>query len=131
MWHANVFALIDQSAAHTLRYLTMTNANVDAPVYSDVLVDRDSIQIHVSVNAQSQDLHVQIIRNLTMWHANVSVRISQSAAHTLKYLTMTNADVDVPLYSDALVGNGLIHVHVDVSVLNQELSVPMFRTLMM
>ena len=150
MWHANVSALIDQIAAHTHKFLTMIPVNVAALGLFNVLVDRDSIQIHVSVNAQSQDLHALMIRNLMMWHANVSVRIDQSAAHTLRYLTMINAGVSAPIYSDAqvdrdsiqihvsavaprytdaLVDNGLIHIHVNVSVLNQELSVPMIKTL--
>ena len=143
---------IDQIAAHTLRFLTTTNADVAAPVYSGALEDRDSIQIHVSVNAQSQDLHVLTIKNLMMWHANVSVRIGRIAALIHRYLTMINVDVDAPIYSDvqvvrdsiqirvsaaaprytvALVDNGLIHIHVNVSVLNQELSVPMIKTLTM
>ena len=94
-------------------------------------MDRDSIQIRVNVNAQSLDLHALMIRHSIMWHANVFALIDQSTVPILRYSTMINVDVDAPIYSDALVDSGLIHVHVDVSVLNQKLSVLMLRSLMM
>ena len=124
-------AQIDQSSAPTLKYLTMINADVDVPVYSDVPVGKSLIQTHADVSALNQSLHALMIRNLMILHANVSARIDQSAAPTLKYLTMTNADVNAPVYSDVLVGNGSIHVHVNVSVLSQGQSALTIRTLMM
>ena len=124
-------APIVQSGAPTLKYLTMVNADVDAPVYSDVLVGKSSIQIHADVSALDQSLHVPMIRNLMTLHANVSAQIDQSGAPTLKYLTMINADVDAPVYSDVLVGKSSIQIHADVSALDQSLHVLMIRNLMM
>ena len=66
MWHANVFALIGQQDAPTLKFLIMIPVNVAVLGLFDVQVDRDSIQIHVNVNAQNQDLHALMIRNLMM-----------------------------------------------------------------
>jgi hypothetical protein len=42
---------------------------------------------------------------------------------------MILADAVAPRYTDALVGSGLIHAHVDVSVLNQDFHVPWLKNL--
>ena len=131
MWHANASALIDQIAALTLRYLTMINVDVDAPVYSDVPVDRDLIQVRVSVNAQNRDLHVLMIRNSTMWHANVSVRIDQQDAFTHKFLITIPVNVVAQLYSDVPADRGSIQIHVSVNAQSLYLHALMIRNLMM
>ena len=91
-------AQIDQQDVHIHKFLTMIPVNVAARGLFDVQVDRGSIQIRASVNAQNQHPHALMIRNLMKLHANVFVLIDQIAALTLRYLTMINADVDVPIY---------------------------------
>ena len=109
--------------------MTTINADVDVPQYSDALEDKDLILIHANVNAPNQYPHVRIISNSMMWHANVSVRIDLRDVPILRYTIMINVHVNVPIYSDALVDSGLIHVHVSASVLNHEPSVLMLRIL--
>ena len=131
MWHASVSVQIDRRDVPIHKYLTMTSANVAVLGLFNALVDRDSIQIRVNVNAQNLNQYAQMIRNSTMWHVNVFAQTDQRVALTLRLLTTICADVSVLIYSDALVDRDLIQIHVNVNVLNQSHSVLMFRNLTM
>ena len=129
--HANVSAQINQSTVPILRYLTMIHARVDVPVYSDALVDKNLIQIHVNVSALDQSLRVLMLKNLITSHASVSAQINQIDVPTPKYLIIILANVAALISSDALVGKSLIQTLANVSVLNQGQSALMLRNLMM
>ena len=124
-------AQIDQQDAYIHKFLTMIPVNAAVQGLFNALVVKDSIEIHANVSAQSLDPHAQMIRNSMTLHASVSARIDLRGAPTLRYLTMIDADVDVPVYSDALVDRNLIQIHVNVSALDQCLHAPMIRNLMM
>ena len=151
--HANVSAQFNQQGVPTLRLLIMIAANVVAPGYSNVLVDRDSIQTHVNVSAPDPDLRVPMLRNLTIVHASVYAQIDQQDAPTLRFLMthfasvfalrfvsvlevkssiQTSAFVNVPtpdLHAAIPSISTVRHANVSVPILNQ--NVPSLRSSML
>ena len=125
--NVNVYVLISQTDAPTLRFSIMILANAIALISSDALVDRSLIQIHANVSVLSQGLDVWMLKYSMMLHASVSAWINQQGVLTLRFLIMISANVAAPEYSGVLEDRDLIQTHVNVSVLNQGHSVLMLR----
>ena len=124
-----MFVLINLQDVPTLRYLIITLVNVAVLTFADALVDRHLIQAHVNVSVPNLYQSALTIRTSMVLHANVSAHIDHRDVPILKFSTMINASAVAPRYTDALVDSGLIHVHVDVNVLNPDFHVPMLKNL--
>ena len=120
---------LDHQLAPIIKCMTTTRANANALLLSNVQVGRRLIHILVNVGALNQDLSAHTHRNMTVLHVDAPVSIDHKGALIQRHLTMTRANVSVPISSNALEDRRLIRILASVNVQDQGLLAPKIKNM--